>query len=189
MSDIDLQALLNYYDTNLCNRLFRYVISNGQIVDIIFYKEQLCHLLGLQYIYNGDKHYLGAKGYQKIKSGTVTTNALIAHNKKQFNFIKDRLAHFCELSDLLKYGQLIRFYQDRVYPHTQITAEYLISKDNKAYILHLFLRKENFSEQKNLYAPISFIIKSNNDNDKQQFLDNQEFKKIVNREIISCDHI
>lgn len=184
MPKVDLQELLTEYENNLCNKLFRYELSNNNKVEVIFYKEQFCHLLGLQYIYNHDKHYLGKNGYDKIKAGTITTDSLITHNKKQYNYIKDRLYYFNEISELMLSGQLIRFYQDRTNPKTQITAEYLIIKDNKTYTLHLFLRKEGISESNDQYAPVSFIIKSEKDDKKRQYIDRQEFKTIISREVI-----
>ena len=84
--------------------------------------------------------------------------------KKKFNYIKDRLIHFFELDDLLNNGQLIRFYPDRAYPDTQINSRISdIKKNNRSYILHLFLRKELSSERNDLFAPVSFIIKSEKD--------------------------
>lgn len=183
MSKIDLQELLNEYENNLCNKLFKYELTNKSIVEVVFYKEQFCHLLGLQYIYNNDKHYLGSSGYSKVKDGTLTTDSLIAHNLKQFNYIKNRLCYFGEIAELMYNGQLIRFYQDRTNPKTQISAEYLIIKDNKAYTLHLFLRKERALGSNNQYAPISFVIKSENDSTRKQYIDRQEFKAIVNKTI------
>lgn len=184
MSKIDLQKLLSEYENNLCNKLFKYELSNNRTVEVVFYKEQFCHLLGLQYIYNSDKHYLGASGYDKVKNGAVTVDSLITHNKKQYNYIKDRLYYFNEIPELMYNGQLIRFYQDRANPKTQISAEYLITKDNKTYTLHLFLRKENSSESNNQYAPISFVIKSENDSTRKQYINRQEFKKIVKKTVI-----
>lgn len=184
MDKIDLQKLLIEYENNLCNKLFKYELSNNRTVEVMFYKEQFCHLLGLQYIYNNDKHYLGSNGYDKVKNGTVTTDSLIAHNRKKYNYIKERLYYFNEIAELMYNGQLIRFYQDRANPKTQISAEYLIIKDNKSYTLHLFLRKENASEDNNQYAPISFVIKSENDSTRQQYINRQEFKTIVKKTII-----
>lgn len=184
MSKIDLQKLLIEYENSLCNKLFKYELSNNRTVEVVFYREQFCHLLGLQYVYDHDKHYLGESGYNKIKDGVITTDALISHNRKQYNYIKDRLFYFNEIFELMENGQLIRFYQDRAKPRTQITAEYLIIKDKKAYTLHLFLRKENISANNKQYAPVSFIIKSQKDDTKRQYIDRQEFKTIEKREII-----
>ena len=187
MPDIDLQNLLAVYNTKLCNRLFRYELSNGTTVEVVFYREQLCHLLGLQYVYDHDKHYLGASGYQKIQNGAITADSLQAHNKKQFNYIKDRLLSFSDLPDLMANGELFRFYPDRTVPATKIIAEYLIKRKNKTYILHLFLRKESGTDQRNRYAPISFVTKSETDKNKAQYYASQEYKKIVKREIIETN--
>ena len=148
-----------------------------------FYEEQFCHLIGLQYVYNHDQHFLGAAGFRKIQNGDITTETVAAHNKKQYHYIKDRLTYFPELPDLMQNGQLIRFYPDRTNPETKITAEYLIKREHKTYILHLFLRKETTSKQSDLYAPVSFIVKSEKDKHKAQYYDGQEYKKVIKKEI------
>lgn len=53
---------------------------------------------------------------------------------------------------------------------------------NKEYILHLFLRKER--DNSNQYSPISFILKSSRDKNKEQFINKQELKVITHFSII-----
>lgn len=184
MSKVDLQRLQIEYEKELCDKLFRYRLSGNRIVEIIFYREQFCHLIGLQYIYDRNKNYLGKSGYDKIKRAEITIDSLIAHNKQKYGYIKSRIEHFHEIKDLMCSGQFIRFYQDRANPKTQIEAEYLIIKGNKTYILHLFLRKETISDSSNQYAPVSFVVKSEKDKIRRQYIDRQEFKEILSKEII-----
>ena len=63
----DLNNILEVYETELCNRIFKYQLNNKIDVEIIFYKENFCHLLGLQHVYGKNKKYLGINGYDKIK--------------------------------------------------------------------------------------------------------------------------
>lgn len=46
----DLQELQQYYEHNLSDRTFRYSLANGTMLDVIFYREAFCHLLGIQHI-------------------------------------------------------------------------------------------------------------------------------------------
>ena len=78
-------------------------------------------------------------------------------------------------------GQLIRFYQNRTYPSTNIQADFIIFQKETAHIVHLFLRKEQ--KNKDVYAPVSFVIKSIDDKTPEQFIKNQEYKQIVKRTI------
>ena len=47
---MNLDQLQKYYCENLENRVFRFQLPN-RVVDVIFYREMLCHLLGIQHIY------------------------------------------------------------------------------------------------------------------------------------------
>lgn len=63
-----------------------------------------------------------------------------------------------------------------------IVADFVIYHNKKEYILHLFLRQEN--NKTNRYSPISFIVKSENDDNKEQYIVGQEYKKITDFKII-----
>jgi len=55
----DLNEILDCYENRLCNRIFKYQLNNKIDIEIIFYVENFCHLLGLQHIYGKSKKYLG----------------------------------------------------------------------------------------------------------------------------------
>jgi len=55
----DLNEILDVYETQLCNRIFRYQLNNKINIEIVFYVENFCHLLGLQHVYGKNKKYLG----------------------------------------------------------------------------------------------------------------------------------
>ena len=182
MSKIDLQELLKEYESNLCDRIFRYETSDGYIMEVSFYREQFCHLIGLQHIYDNDRRYLGAKGYNKIVSGNLTVNSLKNHDKKSFETGKERLMYFGEINELMAHGEVIGFDVTKVQPRTRIQADFIIFKNDTAHILHLFLRKEN--SKSDIYAPVSYVVKSLNDKAAKQYISNQKYKKIVKRSVI-----
>lgn len=178
----DLNEILDVYETQLCNRIFRYQLNNKIDIEIVFYVENFCHLLGLQHVYGKNKKYLGINGYNKIKDKQLKRNDLKKHNKAEYNRIEIKLDHFDEIFGMLKSGEFIKFYQYRTAPLSFIVADFVIFQDKKEYILHLFLRRENDST--NQYSPVSFIVKSANDKSKNQYILGQEYKKITDFEII-----
>ena len=57
MAKIDLKTLLDNYTNNLCGKIFKYSVLNrtkktNDTIIIRFYNENLCHLLGLQHVYD-----------------------------------------------------------------------------------------------------------------------------------------
>ena len=181
MQSVNLQELLKDYENSLCDRIFEYELANSQLVQVSFYREQLCHLLGLQYVFEHNRHYLGIEGFNKIKNAKITSEKLRNHNREQYNFIKERLNNFEKVKQLMSEGQFIRFYQDRTHPATKIQADFIIFQKETAHILHLFLRKEQ--KNKDVYAPVSFVVKSLDDKSVNQFIQNQEYKPIIKRTV------
>lgn len=142
-------------------------------------------MLGLQHIYGKNKKYLGANGYHKIKNGKLKRDSLKKHNKAEYNRIEMKLNCFCEIASMLRKGEFIKFYQYRTKPLSTIVADFVLYQDKKEYILHLFLRQERSDTDQ--YSPVSFIVKSNNDKGRDQYIAGQEYKKITNFEIIELD--
>lgn len=178
----DLKELLEYYEQNLCHKVFKYELNNKMNIEIIFYIEGFCHLPGIQHVFNNDRHYLGKRGYNLIKTEKLKRVDLKKHNEAEYKKLKLKLQHFDEIEELLCSGTFLKFYQERAKPRTKIRADFLIYRDNKKYLLHLFLVKEN--NKTDQYSPISFIVKSIKDKNKEQYIKNQEYKKITAFEII-----
>ncbi len=170
--------LMDFYDSNLCDRVFEIKTDKGVQLNITFYREQFCHLIGLQHVYS-DRRYLGEKGYNKVKNGKVTLASLIKHNKKGYKSIESRLDNFEHIYDILTQGELIKFYPDRTKPKTKLDADYLMYDRNSGLYLHLFLRSEKGTD----YAPVSFVCKTTKDDHPEQFIAGQEYKRITERTI------
>lgn len=181
----ELNEILYVYENELCNRIYKYQLDNKIDIEIVFYIENFCHLLGLQHIYKKDKRYLGLRGYNKVKSGQLKRSNLKKHNKAEYNKIEIKLDRFCEISTMLREGEFIRFYQYRTEPLSTIVADFVLYQDKKEYILHLFLRQERIGADQ--YSPVSFIVKSSNDKSRDQYIAGQEYKKITHYEIIELN--
>jgi len=182
MDKLNLKTILNNYELALCDKTFSYELNGKWNINLIFYREHFCHLAGLQYVYNRDKRYLGANGYRLIAEDKLTIDSIRKHNEKGFNYIKGKLEFFDKIYDLLISGSAIKFYADRAKPRTIIVADFLFYHNNKEMLLHLFIRKEN--ERSEQFAPVSFIVKSPNDKNYQQYIMEQENKTITKFEIL-----
>lgn len=80
----ELNEILDTYETELCNRMFKYQLNNKIDIELIFYIENFCHLLGLQHIYKKNKKYLGINGYHKIKQEQLKRSDIKKHNKAEY---------------------------------------------------------------------------------------------------------
>ena len=179
MQDVNLKQLLLNYTTGLCDKRFIFSLPKDKKISIVFFRESLCHLMGLQHVFNYDAHYLGGKGYKKILEESVTVETLKKHNKKQYGFIKERLRHFDEILHLLRYGEMVCFIKEKVRGGTYIKADLVIYNTVEKYILHLFLRKEKNTD---IYTPISYVVQTENDKEADKFLKGQRRLKIIARE-------
>lgn len=182
---ITLQDLQNYYTNVLCEKTFQYTLQNAQPLQILFFKESFCHLLGIQHVIR-DKAYLGKSGYELIKSGNLTIKRLKAINKNGFSKIKHRIFYFNQIGHLLSHGETFKFYPERVKKGTKIKASFLIHEESLHLYLHLFLAKEQF--KKNIYSPMSYIPLTENDANPKMYISGQEYKKILKFEILPSLH-
>lgn len=178
----ELNEILDTYETELCNRMFKYQLNHKIDIELIFYIENFCHLLGLQHIYKKNKKYFGINGYHKIKQEQLKRSDIKKHNKAEYKKIEIKLDYFDQMANMLKEGKFIKFYQYRTRPLSSIIANFVIYQDRKEYILHLFLRQESNNTRQ--YSPVSFIVKSKNDKNKEQYIVGQECKKITSFEVV-----
>ena len=183
MAKNNLKEILTEYENTLCDRTFKYVLSNNSEIRIVFYRENFCHLIGLQYLYKNDKHYLGRSGYESIKQDKINIEKMKLHSDKDYNYIKYRIRYIKQLPNLLRQGDVIKFYVDRCYPQSNIVADFIIVHKNKHYKLHLFLKQEKKGSTQ--YVPVSFIVKSDNDKNQNQYTERQEHKKVKDFTIIT----
>ena len=77
MSKFILKSIFQDYKQRLCGKTFLYELNNKWEVNLVFHKEDFCHLIGLQHVYGKDKRYLGANGYRSLLK-VKKTNTLIS---------------------------------------------------------------------------------------------------------------
>lgn len=140
---LSLQEIQTYYQERLENKVFRYHLKNGQVIDLRFYAQSFCHLLGIQHIMHRDRNFIGLRGYQKIMSGEMTLASLRKRDERQYQRMKRRILSFIKVCNVLCHGDLYRFYLMRQ-PKSQIRADFVLywkEKDTSLYH-NLFLAKE-----------------------------------------------
>lgn len=111
-----------------------------------------------------------------IQNGDITTNQIEKsshYTNKQFEHsVKHRIEFFPLLRPIIDNGWnkeevTFIFFKDKAY--SKIDADYLIrfkiTHDSQEYYLNLFLKKDNLSD---VYIPISFFPRLNNDYEKNQ---------------------
>ena len=185
---ISLQEIQKFYAEKLENRIFQYTLRGGQVIELAFYKENLCHLLGIQHVISGNKEYIGIRGYRKIESGVLTADLLRKHNENQYRQMRIRIAKFMEVANLLVNGSIYRFYFLRQ-KDSKIRADYIVywhNIDSKIYC-NLFLAKKRTllvdAKKSNGYTAISYTVLKEKD-DHDMYIRNQEYKEVENFQII-----
>ena len=76
---------------------------------------------------------------------------------------------------------MFRFYLERT-NNSRIQATFLIHENNRDLYLHLFLARE--SPKSNIYAPMSYIVLTERDDNPTLYISGQEHKRIATVEIL-----
>lgn len=176
-----LQELQQYYEDDLCDPIFQYTLKGGQIIQIRFFRESFCHLLGIQHIVK-DRKFIGKKGYSNIASGRLTIQKLRDANRSSFNRMRPRMKYFDRINLLMHSGSMFKFYPDRVPTQSKIAADFVLHEQDMRIYLHLFLAKEQV--QSVLYAPMSYIPLTEKDDNPRNYIQGQEFKDVIEFKII-----
>jgi hypothetical protein len=186
---LSLQEIQEYYATHLENRIFRYTLKGGQVIELRFYAQSFCHLLGIQHIMHHDRSFIGLRGYQKIASGELTIASLRQRDARQYRIMKKRITEFIKVSEVLSKGNLYKFYLMRQ-PRSKIRADFVLYWQNDGgNIYHnLFLAKEKSLLQEryadNIYSALSYVVMTDKD-DYSMYIDHQEYKEIVAFEVVT----
>lgn len=176
----DLQQIQQYYEQNLCDRVFRYSLANGTVLQVIFYREALCHLLGIQHI-TKNRRYIGKSGYECIRLGELTIQRLKGMNRAGFASAKHRMEHFTLIEHLMEHGTVFRFYPERA-GGTCIQAAFLLHGKERELYLHLFLARE--SPKSDIYVPMSYIVITERDDNPNLYVVGQEHKTVLTLDIL-----
>jgi hypothetical protein len=159
-SELSLENLRLYYEEHLMNRTFEFELDEPSqpIVKLLFEADNLCHLIGFQYIFEGEQNardYVGASGYKKIRNGLVTMNTFKEPRiKTKFKEQRERILYFAFLYQLIKNPSVILFSPKHL--RTNISTEFIFyNKENNRFI-HLGVDKHPGTDY---YFPRTFFVR------------------------------
>ncbi|WP_298595346.1 hypothetical protein, partial [uncultured Mitsuokella sp.] len=85
------------------------------------------------------------------------------------------------IGHLMECGAVFRFYPERA-RGTRIQATFLIHEKEQELYLHLFLARE--SSNSDIYAPMSYIVITERDDNPNLYVAGQEHKKVIMLDIL-----
>lgn len=186
INDITLQTLADYYAKFLNPFIFKYSINDGikQNIDLMFDKENFCHLIGLETIVkhsisHHELHkYKGIDGWNNIHG--INSNGFVIDipvlkriNKRNFKNVKAKLVYFYLLPSLIQNPLSVKFKNENVHPPTRIDCDimfYSKAKNDNA-IIHLGIQRDN---KKNYYIPKTFFVEKVSSKQEDIYLAKQE---------------
>ena len=184
---LSLREIQEFYAVHLENRIFQYTLRGGQVIELVFHPENLCHLLGIQHIIPRNKEDIGLRGYRKIQSGVLNLALLKKHDAVQYKRMRKRIVQFMRVADLLLNGSIYKFYFMRQ-KESQIRADYIVywhDEEQKNY-KNLFLAQERVSikHSNHTYTAISYTVLHEKE-DYDRYIRSQEYKEVDSFQIIA----
>lgn len=114
-SELPLKLLLNYYEEFLTERTFAFELDypTNPLINLRFEKDNLCHLLGFQHIFEDEPDatsYSGASGCDLINSGTITMDTFKKpHIRPKYKEGREWILYFAYIYQLLKNSTVLLF--------------------------------------------------------------------------------
>lgn len=180
-SELSLGVLLNFYEECLSDTLFVFELDylEQPTIRLHFSKDNLCHLLGFQHIFEGEpnaSNYSGFSGYNLIKNRTITINSLKQqHLRENYKKHRERVLYFAFIYQLIKNPTTILFSKELAKFETNIETEFILYDNKNNRYLHLGLDKH---EGTNIYFPRTFFVRKN-----KAFIENQKEINILKKEL------
>ncbi len=179
IDQLSLKLLQEYYDHYLYPNKYRFELENSNVMELVFDKENLCHLLGIETIVkraipeSQHANYKGIKGYHNITNETITLEILKRIDKKMFNSGKDKFIFFFWLHKLVQAPNLLLEYQAT--SSTRIICDFMLYDTGIDVIAHLGLVK-----REEYYYPRSFFIERISlNNNGEKFITGQTQLKVA----------
>lgn len=164
-SELTLLTIIDFYDDFLTNKVFEFTLDypTQPVVKLCFEKDNLCHLLGFQHIFEYEPNatdYSGMTGYNLIKSGTVTMDTFKQqHIRDKYKENRERILYFAYIYQLLLNPTVILFSNEDL--NTNISTEFILYDHQNNRYLHLGVDKhENTVDY---YFPRTFFVRKKND--------------------------
>lgn len=166
----------------LLNKNFVYTLENGVVIDLVFTKANLPHLLGLQYLEDipmlkeyKEKIRSANFIYRMLKIGDITDEQI--KNSIHFNKIENRFNHIINIQALCCNKLIYNF--NNSLANSEIIADMLLYKLDTPFQLHLFIKHKYNDTNVNRHAPVSFFNRYS-----EQYILGQQKLKVIDFKII-----
>lgn len=161
-----LKKIQKEYDKNIRPYVFHVNLADGRSFSFNFKKDNLKHLLGLQYIY--DESWPGGVIYQKIKKGKITLKTI--QSFPAYNGIENRILNFSRIKDLFETDKLIEFDVTKL-KNCSLKTKFMFFNSTSGETLHLGIAEDGS------YYPETWFIRTQ---DKDKYIKNQAIITIDN---------
>jgi len=193
LNEVSLKEIQQYYQENLMNRNFKFLLGNDKEINIRFFKENLIHLLGIHKLAPRErkKHFVGENGYEQIQNQLITIEELkkldehIPKDQRQLNKIEYRITCFNLIGTLMNQCKMVKFFPERTKGNCNLTSEFVLYDEQLGLKLHLGVKRQGDGQA--IYIPETFIVLTARDRNKNYYTDRQQYVNIVSREIERID--
>lgn len=174
ISKINLRELIEYFEKNICNYRYTYILENGQYLKLEIKLDQIPHLLGFHYLKRPETLNLnGIEGIENIKNEAINLKELRRLNREEFKkYVKERTEYLPCIETILNKASFIDYDWTKVRPLSQIPADYMIyCEEIKTWVL---LAIKNVKGSKIKCVPLTLLIDRDN-----RFTNGQQRKKVI----------
>lgn len=164
-SELSLITIVDFYDEFLINKLFEFKLDypTQPVVKLCFERDNLCHLLGFQHVFEDEPNatdYGGVTGYNLIRSGAVTMETFKQkHTREKYKEHRERILYFAYIYQLLINPTVILFSNEDL--NTNISTEFILHDHQNNRYLHLGVDKHENTA--NYYFPRTFFVRKKNE--------------------------
>lgn len=158
---INIQLLLEYYDTYLRPFNFRYELSDGVVFNLKFDKKRFSHLLGVEKVAKERyqkvsvlQRYRGETAYKRIKNGEITDKHLRNLSEPIFygKAVRGKFIYFYQIPHILLSPKAVFRYKK--VSGSDIECEILIYDIAHGVCVHLGIEKDDSGK---FYVPRTFF--------------------------------
>lgn len=161
-SDISLELLLNFYEQHLGKHLYKFTLSNDDVIKLIFSdSSKLFHLIGANHIYD-KKNMNGTKFVAEIRSKNITLETMKNYSPKQYKDYIERIRSIFCTDSLLKKCECLSFQKGHI-PDSSIGIKYLLLRVFDDINLHLGI---NTYKEDRPYFPQTMLLTEGGAKDK-----------------------
>lgn len=194
IKEISLKLIQEFYCEYLTNRRYIYRLRQHKSkeefkINIIFFKENLPHLLAIQKIVPHPNTFLyrGECGYNGILNESITIKRLEdidsqrSKSERMLPSIESRFTCFYLIPKLMEDCKMVKFSKKTVKGNCTINSNFMLYNEKLGVKLHLGVIREQANES--LYVPETFIVKSIRARDSQRLTEGQTYMNVIDLKI------